>query len=358
MAPQKRSATPGKARYIFPTDLDNSVHPLFAASKWSNLEPWAYQLCEPVLQLASLIIEHMAQNFWLALKEGKRVPNPKLRGGPATAMGTKRSRDLTQKDRDKVRAMFSRLTNHVDSFCVDDHLPYDGCCRFGCDKHNSAPICIIVFRGRHVYHVVNARDEAARASALFMLAITVLHEAAHAMHDLLRLPNRATPEPFYEEDGLAELGEAFENFLLGGRLERLERGGLMLNPILSRWMADARIKSEPYSMRGMLPTYNTAIAFDQSDMIKLFRKAHWAKLIAKKTNRLYLIVLAAFWEVEIGWVPTCQVHLKEVCGRTGHTRMHCLGGCSDCRIAATNMLKQFRDIGHKGRITRYGYNIW
>ena len=121
--PNSSSRTPGQQPHQLP-NLTNSIHALLSKEK-VNAPASVFKLIGPAFQLTTVIVQHKAQDVFLALcteplrpahlagETAFEIPEILYRGREAKA--------LTPRDRETVRDLFDRLVDHVDSINIASH---------------------------------------------------------------------------------------------------------------------------------------------------------------------------------------------------------------------------------------------
>lgn len=276
-------------------DLYNDVHSLFAPKKLIFLSATDYELLKPAFQAASLIMTNMTQDFWLALKHGEVRTSQDGPNTPSTFHRRKQTADMSQADHTAVTTLFDDLTGHVHCF------------RFWPDKADGKTYpfmingrrCCSIKLGQHLLlNIQQADNEVARVHHLFMLTVTILHELVHAANDMFR---GVANEMFFEDDAICEMGEAYENLLLGG-VPMVYRNQILLR----KWpwtqdCFDRYVHGETGStatLRGKLPESDVQFAIASSDVRKIFRRAYWTEVIDGKIDRVELTVTGGVIEDE------------------------------------------------------------
>ncbi|KAK4543009.1 hypothetical protein LTR36_006007 [Oleoguttula mirabilis] len=257
-------------------DLQNEVHPLLAPDKFILLSTPDYELLKQKEELgAKGVADHAA-----------------------------------------VATLFGNLTQHVHCFRfwpdAADGLTYPAMIR---GKRR----CTIKL-GKHLLdniqkaHSAADGSEEALVSHLFYLAITILHELVHAANDMLR---GLAHEPFFEDDPICELGEAYENLLLGG-IPMLCRDQLTLHhwPWTQGWRDGNihQVGSTAKLRRGcVLPGQDIRYGFAAADIQRVFTQAYWEGVVADKTDRVEITITGAVVLEEGGkWLPLPTWQIKQL----------------------------------------------
>lgn len=217
-------------------DLDNEIHPVFAKHNFPGVD---YRVLEPVLRLASLLLssEHL-MHYWHALFLGPRrllVHLSKKHGEPVTEFWAKRG-PLSQMDVARTRLHLLRLASVIRFYrgIGSDSPRYAR----GSPKHlghGSTGCSIDPSRGNLVYmgyvgvgsdieycdNIYEKLENAKMQSPCrilqlrFLLAVTLVHETAHAATRLLG----DYAEGFFEQNVLSEAGFQWEACTFGGLVD-------------------------------------------------------------------------------------------------------------------------------------------
>lgn len=328
------SRTPGQQPHQLP-NLTNSIHALLSKKK-VNAPASVFKLIEPAFQLTTLIVQHKAQDFFLALCT-KHLRPANLAGEtdfdiPEILYRGREAKALTPRDRETVKDLFDRLVDHVDSINIASH---DERHVYGCTKSFLDPTTARksseIFVSAHVVMRIaeatmtlradpkNTKAAASRLRHLLILALTILHEIVHAAiwmqglgswqaleDELTDTPDRvriALIEPLFENDDHNEMGDAFENFLLGGkpscRVCVPDCGGEVLtlaHPKQSRRALDYCAKT-----KGLFVSHDAVKAatvdevwgvVDDNSIARLFSKGYWQDAEAEGCGKIDLEIVA------------------------------------------------------------------
>ncbi|KAN0108634.1 hypothetical protein V8E51_008376 [Hyaloscypha variabilis] len=222
-------------------ELTNPIHPMYVRSQWESLadmprhrgpvpirgdedgywlpeNPRVWQILEPSLRLASLLLTNASQYpWWDALFHGNysdivpsRIPSPF--DDPANFLVSFHQRSPEQHNTpEAINLLQTRL-------------------------HAASPVGVV--RSNIALELLQPllRDDLTRAErilAQFRFAATLIHETAHAVWIMLRtgFPSpKPTTEPYFEDEVLCELGWSLEDKIWGGEpLEMVQqhysRGG-------------------------------------------------------------------------------------------------------------------------------------
>ncbi|KAI9743101.1 MAG: hypothetical protein M1818_003396 [Claussenomyces sp. TS43310] len=245
---------------IRPSDL-TVIHPLFARERWTR-NPWAHQcliplghgrsgdwtasndevwdVLQPCLALTSMFMSQ-SWPWWDALVNGQPqiIPTPpcpeELRGSLRRL--TRRPPEISQTSeaRGAVQAAFDRLatvvTFSISEGCskADDGMPdlkWDGVTfpffSESPDAMRRVPK-IFISSQQLVPLLFDGLPQSDKLKLQFNIGLTLLHECAHAMFNLIHGTPESTAEVYFEDEGIAELGFSMINGIFGGIFRQYPR---------------------------------------------------------------------------------------------------------------------------------------
>ncbi|KAB8292529.1 hypothetical protein EYC80_008239 [Monilinia laxa] len=253
------------SRPLKPADLNFPIHPCFRRVRWVKRGPrhdphnfgalgpgrWVggndhvWEILQPTLQLASLMLGNINSEFYDSLLHGPRTPIDPARFpddppafAPRGALHTLRSfgtRGLAAQDPARQQSkddLLSGLTQHVRFKFRDksDRTNYNGCTSHGIETDangNSILRTLITLDQKNYEPLLRPNLTASeRFSYQWRTAVTLTHECSHAMDKLSEffrakrdnaLKNWHTrEEPYFNDNCLQGCGFMLEQFALGG----------------------------------------------------------------------------------------------------------------------------------------------
>lgn len=261
-------------------NIDNDIHPLFHAGNFTNASSDTYRNLKYVLRLASLFIENdtvlewfVAPLFGLPLLDTKSKKN--YLSDPSTTKSRREREPLIQKVRDALDCLshsitFRFVSSNVKYFArttiIEDRCPPHG--RM-CSQHNKPEMGMLIeIRGQYLDFLQRLSTSCSLAERVrhdFSLAVTLLHEIAHAVGVMRRGHLR---EPFIRLDHpSAEFGYAWENFMFGGIINPFDRASTEIGFLMRKMWVD-----DPESSKGRVREWGSVpIAY----IAQWFQRSTW-----------------------------------------------------------------------------------
>lgn len=256
------------------------LHPIVRQDKFKTLSNLEYFVIKPALHLVTRILTTKTPDFWHAFQNGELVPGSS--DATPTLRRTTKTADLSTEDRRNVASLLESVANHIRGFLFPAFPTKDG--SYHARKSpEGKPLAAIFLNRRLLTDILIAADDRARSSHLFHLAITILHEIAHATAHMIR---GTGPEPFFEDGPIAELGEAYESLLLGG-LPLVEYGGVVLRSWPGSWC-----RENVGCRRGELSEFDLKVVVHPLHIQQLFTQAYWENEANLKADELRLTVVS------------------------------------------------------------------
>ncbi|KAI5359843.1 hypothetical protein Slin14017_G094040 [Septoria linicola] len=207
----------------------STVHPVLARNRWITINDEDYLRIAPAIAVATRILTgDRAMHFWHALVVGKQVSSDG-KGEKSQRMYEDPDGSLPTAEREKVKQMLNELAGLVMFDCEDlnsntfgrtIHLPE----RFSSNTPGGIRSLITLRRDLMDEIDLQVRPPYALLRRWFIIAVTLLHEIAHALH-AARYGSGAERE--FEDDGFIEIGFALEKWLFGGQPVLGEQGELL-----------------------------------------------------------------------------------------------------------------------------------
>ncbi|KAA8564217.1 hypothetical protein EYC84_011163 [Monilinia fructicola] len=253
------------SRPLKPGDLNFPIHPCFKRAHWVKRGPrhdphnlgtlgpgrWVgtndhvWKILQPTLQLASLLLENINNDFYDSLLHGPRTPIDPARfpdnppdwapRGALHVLRSFRSRGLPAPDpalQQSKDDILNGLIQHVRFKFRDksDKKNYNGCTCHGIetDKNGTRILRSLIIVDQKNYEPLLRPNLTAseRLSYQWRTAITITHECSHAMDkvsDYFRAKRdnalkdwNTREEPYFNDNCLQECGFMLEQFALGG----------------------------------------------------------------------------------------------------------------------------------------------
>lgn len=211
--------------------LENEIHPIFGHSNFIDCPKEVYEIAlMPGLRLASMmLLSRATSTFWFTLAFGKRQPFLLNAQTGEHAVRIREDVRWTEDDQRRFEDRLSKIRNHV-RFYFDIETPnknvYGSCFAPCAHRRFVLPLDAINVRHAQIYINSDFYTTAVRLSKTkhpdpymvlrfnFLLAVTLLHEAAHFVE--FSHSFEYTSDPYLNDEEWAEVGCAFEQKTFGG----------------------------------------------------------------------------------------------------------------------------------------------
>lgn len=277
--------------------LPKFVHPIFHPDNFDETEcADTYKYAYPALQLASAILTHSSQlPFWQGINTNCKPGTIKdsNTGKLTPFVDFTMKAELSDGDLEAVEEFMDDLSENV-MFAPAELVNEDGRCGLRkvdqTDRGDAIKKCVIEFNVDYVL-IAKALSQSGSADDVrrhyFRWAIIVLHELAHAVEFFLFDEEY---EIFLEDEPAAELGFAYENYLLGGIPRFLKHTDLIL---LRNWPCPALHEEytntgDKFVLRAELIDTTVQCLVANEELDKFFDPAFWQSQVSVGSKPFHL----------------------------------------------------------------------